>query len=193
MAAALVPGRRLRAEPRAPQLLDAVARVAGAFTELDGTTIRVDLLGPASRADGMAFPEQRPPRIAFPRRMVGAPELGGVIAHELTHLLQRPRGPYPNGERACDLFSLARCGTRFPAAPSYLRVPPGTRDHWTHWAPLATVLARRAVAERDGGVRRYIRWWEGEFARSVAAARRDSLFGDASGLTDDFKGGMGPI
>jgi hypothetical protein len=171
VAVALVPGRRLATDPGRDALLGRVAEVASQFAELDGRRIRVDIYDGRTRAVGVAFPEESTPKIALHRRVLRSRELAGIIAHELTHLIQRPRGPCPNGERACDVFALARCGSRFPSPPSYLALPPGTREHWPFWAPLATLLAREALRERAAGRRQYVRWWEEAFGRAVARAR----------------------
>jgi hypothetical protein len=161
----------LAAYPGGDALLGRVAEVAREFSELDGRRIRVDVYDGRSRTVGVAYPEEPTPKIAFHRRILRSRELAGVIAHELTHLIQRPRGPCPNGERACDLFALARCGSRFPSPPAYLTVPRGTRAEWPFWAPLATVLAREALRERDRGRRQYVRWWEESFGHAVARTR----------------------
>ncbi|MCI4344089.1 MAG: hypothetical protein L3J87_00485 [Thermoplasmata archaeon] len=171
MAVSLIPGRRLASDPGRAAVLGRVAEVAHEFHELDGRRIRVDIFDGRSRTVGVAFPEEATPKIAFHRRILRSRELSGVIAHELTHLIQRPRGPCPNGERACDLFALARCGSRFPSPPAYLAVPRGTRERWPFWAPLATVLAREALRERDAGRRQYVRWWEESFGRAVTRTR----------------------
>ncbi|MGC2288401.1 MAG: hypothetical protein WA688_00895 [Thermoplasmata archaeon] len=160
--------RRLQRWTRAPELLEAVARVAGAFPELSGVRVRIDLLPPGSRRLGTASILERPPRVAFHPRLVGHPEeLAATAAHEFMHLLQWPLHQVPNGERACDLYVLARFGTRFQGPPNYLDVPRKARDHWESWAPLASDLARQALEERRHGRRQYLRWWEAEFRSRV--------------------------
>jgi hypothetical protein len=167
----LSPSRRLQRWPRAPELLGVVAQVAEAFPELSGLRIRVDLLPPGSRRLGTASILERPPRVAFHPRLVEHPqELAATAAHEFMHLLQWPLHQVPNGERACDLYVLARFGTRFQGPPYYLHVPRKTRDHWESWAPLASDLARRALEERRNGRRQYLRWWEDEFRSRVPAS-----------------------
>jgi len=164
----LVPTRRLQRWPQAPALLAAVSHVAEAFPELSGLRVRVDLLPAASRRLGTASILERPPRVAFHPRLVARPqELAATAAHELMHLLQWPLHQVPNGERACDLYVLARFGTRFQGAPYYLQVPRKARDHWESWAPVASDLARQALEERRQGRRQYLRWWEDEFRSRV--------------------------
>ncbi|MCI4348059.1 MAG: hypothetical protein L3J97_05510 [Thermoplasmata archaeon] len=164
----LAPTRRLRHWSRAPELLGPVAQVAAAFPELDGLRVRVDLLPGGSRRLGAASILERPPRVAFHPRLVERPsELAATAAHEFMHLLQWPLHQVPNGERACDLYVLARFGTRFLGPPYYLHVPRKARDHWESWAPVASELARRALEERRQGRRQYLRWWEEEFRSRV--------------------------
>lgn len=152
------------------RLMGTVARVVQQFPELEGRTIRVDLVRPGRGVNGLAFSTREPPTIALNPSPRAAPTLAATVAHELTHLIQWPQGPVPNGERACDLYALARCGTTCVGPPSYLEVPSATRRRWPHWAPLATLLARRALVERSNGLRRYLQWWEGRFRDSVSRA-----------------------
>jgi hypothetical protein len=149
-------------------LLATVSRVGEAFPELSGLPVRVDLLPSASRRLGTASILERPPRVAFHPGLVHRPqELAATAAHEFVHLLQWPLHQLPNGERACDLYVLARFGTRFRGAPYYLSVPRKAREEWDSWAPLASELARQALQERHHGRRQYLRWWEDEFRSRV--------------------------
>lgn len=164
----LVPTPRLERWPRARELLEPVAQVADAFPELSGVRVRVDLLPAGSRRLGTASILERPPRVAFHPRLAGHPEeLSATAAHELMHLLQWPLRQVPNGERACDLYVLARFGTRFQGPPYYLEIPRQARDHWAEWAPVAAELARQALQERRNGRRQYLRWWEDAFRARV--------------------------
>ncbi len=164
----LTPTRRLQAWPRATELLDVIARVAEAFPELSGLRVRVDLLPSGSRRLGTASILERPPRVAFHPRLAGHPrELAATAAHEFMHLVQWPLHQVPNGERACELYVLARFGTRFQGAPYYLHIPRKAREDWESWAPVATELARQALEERRQGRRQYLRWWEDEFRSRV--------------------------
>lgn len=88
-----------------------------------------------------------------------------TLGHELMHLAQFNSSGIPQGERACDVFALARLPPRFiDEAPSYLVVPRGCRGCWTRrHARLAHDVAKEAVALRSGGLKRYAVWWEREF------------------------------
>lgn len=90
-----------------------------------------------------------------------------TLGHELMHLAQFTRSGIPEGERACDVFALARLPPRFiDESPSYLVVPRGCRALWTRrHARIAHDVAREALALRSGGLRRYVVWWEREFDR----------------------------
>lgn len=171
MGVELTPTRRVASWPGASRLLGTVARVADAFPELSGLRVRIDLLPSGSRRLGTASILERPPRVAFHPALVNRPaELEATAAHEFMHLLQWPLREVPNGERACDLYVLARFGTRFLGPPSYLNVPRKARADWAAWAPLASELARQALEERHRGRRQYLRWWEAEFRSRVPGA-----------------------
>lgn len=90
-----------------------------------------------------------------------------TMAHELMHLAQFNSKGIPSGERACDVYALARLPPRFvDDSPSYLVVPPAARRRWSRKdAALAHRLATRAVKQRAAGLKRYAVWWEQEFER----------------------------
>ncbi len=97
-----------------------------------------------------------------------------TIAHELMHLAQFNTKRIPAGERACDLFALARLPPRFiDDFPTYLVLPKKVRDSWRReHAVLAHRLAIRAVEKREDGLKNYIRWWEEQFERKVSPKRK---------------------
>jgi len=87
-----------------------------------------------------------------------------TIAHEFTHLLQARR-LVPSGERACDLWALARSPLLNDAPPGYLRLPGALRRCRRFDLDQATSLcqaARRAIAAREAGERRYLLLFERE-------------------------------
>ncbi len=88
-----------------------------------------------------------------------------TIAHELMHLAQFNSEGIPAGERATDIFALARLPPRFiDESPTYLVVSDGPRESWKpEHAALAHELAIKAVRLRDDGLRNYAVWWEDEF------------------------------
>jgi hypothetical protein len=143
-------------------VLAAAREVASFFPEVVGP-VRLDVLPSAYRVRGLAFPLERPPRIAVRPHTRTPVALRATLAHELVHLMQHPRGPVPGGERACDLVALARVGARYPHPPFYLRLPREAAREWPRWAPLAQELAQEALERRRSGERRYLVGWEERF------------------------------
>ena len=96
-----------------------------------------------------------------------------TLAHELMHLAQFNTKDIPAGERACDLYALARLPPRFvDDSPSYLVIPGRIRKSWNEGhAKVAHRLAVRALDEREKGLRNYIRWWEGRFEETIGERR----------------------
>lgn len=90
-----------------------------------------------------------------------------TIAHELMHLAQFNSKGIPGGERATDIFALARLPPKLiDDSPSYLVVPPQARKVWgMRERRFAHRLAQEAVRRRSKGLRRYASWWEDEFER----------------------------
>jgi hypothetical protein len=140
--------------------------VRGFFPELEGITVRVGLVKkPGVLGWGSLDPDQ-PGVWVRPRRLDAF-----TIAHEFTHLLQA-RGLVPGGERACDLWALARSPLLVDAPPGYLRVPDvigHQRNLGTADAALLHRAAKMALEARAGGERRYLLRFEHE----VAAATRE--------------------
>lgn len=143
--------------------------VRGFFPELDGVTVRVGLVRkPGVLGWGSLDPEQ-PGVWVRPRRLEAF-----TIAHELTHLLQA-RGLVPRGERACDLWALARSALLVDAPPGYLRLPAALRRAKKLAPGDAALLhraARRAIEARQEGRRDYLRSFERE-VEQVMGARSD--------------------
>ncbi len=154
------PTRRLERSPHLDRLLTAARRVGEAFPELAGREVRLDLLSSASRYRGLTFPLERPPRVAVRPHTRTPLALHATLAHEFVHLLQPPHGTIPGGERSCDLYALARVGSRFPHPPAYLRLPRGLAREWAGWAARAELLAQESLRRREAGERRYIVEWE---------------------------------
>ena len=90
-----------------------------------------------------------------------------TIAHELMHLIQFASADIPRGERACDIFTLARIPPRFvDESPTYLFVPPEARTIWREEdAKLAHNLAKEAIERLRDGDASYSSFWEDEFER----------------------------
>lgn len=140
-------------------MLHLIRQVRGFFPELDGCSIRVGLTRSAA---GFAAKEElciwvNPYRLSL-----------HTIAHELVHLLQF-RGDLPQGERAADLFALARHPVLADDAPCYLRVPRSLANASGTARPRALSLlhgvAAEAVRRREAGLRTYLQWFEEELKR----------------------------
>lgn len=90
-----------------------------------------------------------------------------TIGHELMHLAQFNSEGIPSGERATDVYALARLPPKYiDESPSYLVVPDGPREVWKpEHANLARDLAVKAIQLRDKGLKNYAVWWEDEFEK----------------------------
>lgn len=126
------------------------------FPELEGVTIHVGLAQKRGVLGWGSMDPDRPGVWIRPRRLHLF-----TIAHEFTHLLQA-RGLVPRGERSCDLFALARSSMLVDHAPSYLKLPRPLRRPRLRpeQAQLLTGCARRALAAREAGDRRYLQLFE---------------------------------
>lgn len=94
-----------------------------------------------------------------------------TIAHEMMHLAQFNDGRIPGGERAIDVYALARLPTELiDDSPSYLVITQDIRDDWgDRHSELAHQLAKESIRLRDGGLRNYASWWEDEFEKRILA------------------------
>jgi hypothetical protein len=94
-----------------------------------------------------------------------------TLAHEMMHLAQFNDSSIPGGERACDVFALARLPTELiDDSPSYLVITQDIRDDWgEEHSRLAHDLAKDAIKRRSNGLRTYASWWEDEFERRILA------------------------
>jgi len=157
--------RPLRNHRACNRILRRVYYVRRFFPELESETIKVGLTRSAA---GMAVPGSRelwlnPSQISY-----------HTIAHELVHLLQGKELGVPQGERSCDVYSLARHWTLNDVCPGYVRVPiplPDGRGLFTDTgARLTYATALEAVGRRHRGMRNYITWFEsrlGELAQPL--------------------------
>jgi hypothetical protein len=165
--------RLVVASPHARRIRERLEFVRGFFPELDGVTVRVGLARkPGVLGWGSLDPES-PGVWVRPRRLDHF-----TIAHELTHLLQA-RGLVPRGERACDLWALARSALLVDAAPGYLRLPRDLarlRRLDVATSALLHDAARRAIAAREAGERSYLK----RFEREVVIAWRAQRAGRAA-------------
>src|SRR5262245_50312206 len=155
--------RLVLASPNLARIRERLEFVRAFFPEIASLTIRFGLVKkPGVLGWGSLDPDD-PGVWVRPRRCDHF-----TIAHEFTHLLQA-RGLVPMGERACDLYALARSPLLIDQPPGYLKMPREARylkqlDH-----PQAKLLhdtARRAIEARAGGDRRYLQRFEREIAET---------------------------
>jgi len=175
--------RPLQRHRRHKTVLEKLIYVRRFFPELGQQCIRVGLTRAAS---GMAVPGGyeiwiNPNHVSY-----------HAIAHELVHLLQGRHG-IPTGERACDLYSLARHWTLNDTAPYYVRVPQRLVDDQGYIRPpndrLIHAAAQRALQWKRSGVRNYIAYFENALKSDDAWAwlQRNPL--RDGGKTDQARGG----
>jgi hypothetical protein len=140
-----------------PDLLQKIERTALEFPELDDHVVKVGLVM-NSRVHGSADS-----RINVIR--LNTQEKSGMsyftIAHELTHLLQKPGlGSIPNGEVQCDIFALARSPLFTDDLPTYLPGITCKKREWKLHAHAVREMCLEAIEIRK--VRRtYIQWLTG--------------------------------
>ena len=160
--------RLVARSPHRPRILERLEFVRRFFPELNGITIRVGLAQKRGVLGWGSLDPERPGVWVRPRRTHTF-----TIAHEFVHLLQARR-LVPGGERACDLWALARSPLLIDHVPGYLRLPRALRlrRDLESWEPaLLHDAARRAIRARERGDRRYLRRFEREVAAALAAPR----------------------
>ena len=154
------------ASPHRARICERIDFVRRFFPELDGITVRVGMALKRGVLGWGSLDPERPGVWVRPRRLEYF-----TIAHEFTHLLQA-RGVVPHGERACDLWALARSPLLVDSPPGYLRLPRAIarkRQVSPADAALLTERARVAIAAREKGDRRYLARFEREVARMFGA------------------------
>jgi len=158
--------RLVERSPHAARIRERIEFVRSFFPELDGITVRVGIARKRGVLGWGSLDPDQPGIWVRPRRLDHF-----TIAHELTHLLQA-RGLVPRGERACDLYALARTPLVADHPPSYLRLPAALRRLrrlLPQQAATLTTLARQAIEARTQGDRRYLKRFE-ESARACFGA-----------------------
>jgi hypothetical protein len=145
--------------PHKARMLEHLEFARRFFPELDGVTIHVGLAQKRGVLGWGSLDPERPGIWVRPRRLDSF-----TIAHEFTHLLQA-RGLVPMGERACDLWALARSPLLIDSPPGYLRLPRALRGRRRLDPGDAVILhqaARAAIETRSRGDRRYLCGFERE-------------------------------
>ncbi|MEO5616227.1 MAG: hypothetical protein ABIS67_00505 [Candidatus Eisenbacteria bacterium] len=159
--------RLVKRSPHQRRIRERIEFVRYFFPELEGVTVRVGLaLKPGVLGWGSLDPD-RPGIWIRPRRLEYF-----TIAHEMTHLLQA-RKLVPRGERACDLWALARTPLVVDSSPGYLRLPRALRKRKLSASESALLCegARRAIVARETGDRRYLLRFEEEMFVAAGGIR----------------------
>ena len=154
--------RRVLGSPHRERIRERLEFVRRFFPELDGITVRVGMALKRGVLGWGSLDPERPGVWVRPRRLDYF-----TIAHEFTHLLQA-RGQVPRGERACDLYALARSPLLVDSPPGYLKLPRALGRRKQVSARDAATLcahARAAIAARQAGDRRYLARFERDVAR----------------------------
>ncbi len=84
-----------------------------------------------------------------------------TIGHELTHLLQG--GEIPFGEKACDIYTIARSNLFLDVPPGYLRIGRNIERSWKDHSKFVQEFCRKAIDYRKSH-RNYIIWLEKNLA-----------------------------
>ena len=154
--------RLVRNSPHRERILERVEFVRRFFPELEGLTVRLGLAQKRGVLGWGSLDPERPGIWVRPRLLDYF-----TVAHEFTHLLQA-RGLVPMGERACDLWALARSPLLIDKPPGYLRLPQPVRRMSSLTPAQSSLLcetARAAIAGRGSGARRYLIGFENEVTR----------------------------
>jgi len=161
--------RRVLASPHRARICERLEFVRRFYPELDGITVRVGMALKRGVLGWGSLDPERPGVWVRPRRLEYF-----TIAHEFTHLLQA-RGLVPHGERACDLWALARSPLLVDSPPGYLKLPRALargRSVDPGDAAILTRRAREAIAGRAAGDRRYLAHFEATLAEAFGPAVR---------------------
>ena len=121
------------------------------FPELQEKMITCGAIRHAGPIQGVATSWTTPPLF---RLVPGASMY--TIAHEFTHMVQGGKSGIPNGETACDIWTIDRMPTSYlDQIPYYLLS--GIRTNWRENREAIKELCRQAIALRQ--LRRtYIKW-----------------------------------
>jgi len=135
-----------------------IRRVSVFFPELEDATLT---LGLARNGGGKAYPSLMKISVDPRRRFYSY----SLIAHEMTHLIQGRNG-VPSGEKACDLWTMARSPLFADRPPNYLEIPEFMIEKWELWNGFVRRKAIQAIRLRESGLRNYIRWLEDELRKA---------------------------
>lgn len=128
-----------------------VLQVYSLFPELAAYEIRCGYIHRGTQLLGTARGWLTPKWISL------QPNVGRMtIAHELTHLLQGGSG-VPHGEKACDIWAMARLPPEMLDGQPYYLLRHWHRERWVRNRAQAKALCERAIEVRKTE-RHYIKW-----------------------------------
>ncbi len=160
----VIPTEPMSKHENTPQIISDVKRVAKYFPELKGKTL---ILGYVSNGEGRAI--KRLMKIGLdPKTKIYS---NNLIGHELTHLIQGNNG-IPNGEKACDLWTMARHPCLNDKPPHYLFLGWTIRDNWEKYKDLVRQKAIESIERRKTGQRHYIKWFEKEMEKCITSINK---------------------
>lgn len=124
------------------------------FPELDGRKLRIGLtksyLGTATRGEDKI--NLNPRNLTY-----------NTIGHELMHLVQGMRG-IPQGEKSCDVFTIARSPLFLDRPPTYIKMPKRIKDNWNEYKNEIGRLCAEALELRKKR-KKYMVWLEREIRK----------------------------
>jgi hypothetical protein len=136
-----------------PQFRDRILHVYSLFPELDDLPITCGFIRRGRHVLGTARSWQN--QISLQPNVSNT-----TIAHELTHLLQGVDG-VPHGEKACDIWAVARLPEEMLDEQPYYILRHWQKDRWLRHKPAIKGLCAQAIEVRKSR-RTYIKWLSGE-------------------------------
>lgn len=139
-----------------PSFRHRILQVHSLFPELQEREIKCGFIRKGSVLAGSAISWARPQRIAFQSSASST-----TIAHELVHLVQGNK-IIPHGEKACDIWALARLPVEMIDERPYYLLGHWSTSRWMRHKESVRQLCIRAIEVRNKD-RAYIKWLSGRF------------------------------
>lgn len=143
---------RVAAAKFSGEFQERVLHVYSLFPELKDDEIKCGYIRRGTRLLGTARGWTTPKQISL------QPNVGRLtIAHELTHLLQGENG-VPHGEKACDIWAVARLPAEMLDEQPYYLLRHWHRERWLCNRAQAKALCEQAIIDVRRTERNYIKW-----------------------------------
>ncbi|MEO9295099.1 MAG: hypothetical protein ABI347_05815 [Nitrososphaera sp.] len=141
-----------------PQFKERILRVYLLFPELQDKAITCGFIRRGAHVAGTARSWKQ--QIALQQNVGNT-----TIAHELTHLLQGKNG-VPHGEKACDIWAVARLPEGMLDEQPYYLLRHWHRERWLrHRASVRELCAQAIEVRKTNNNGRYIKWLSGQLLR----------------------------